>query len=282
MALEDSQQQTDEESLEAVLAEHPEVRELFAWLDRVEIGGVNPCFHVMLEAIVENQIRQDDPPEVKEAVSRLQAMGFRRHAAIGNVAHLFTQHLFPVLKDRTPFDHELYVRQLRLLGSAELSKVGRDDPCPCGSGKKFKKCCLPIADGIVADPRAGTLLLGWGSYTLDPDAVYADPQLAQMENRAAIAEFMEEQGCPDLALRYLLENVSCAEARGERGLLVNALEDVQRFCLDHPEYAELGLETTDRLILLAEGKWEKAALRRDRAVMTTARRRMRHRKVRRK
>jgi uncharacterized protein YecA (UPF0149 family) len=25
-------------------------------------------------------------------------------------------------------------------------KVGRNDPCPCGSGKKYKKCCLP-ADG---------------------------------------------------------------------------------------------------------------------------------------
>lgn len=23
----------------------------------------------------------------------------------------------------------------------DLSKVGRNDPCPCGSGKKFKKCC---------------------------------------------------------------------------------------------------------------------------------------------
>jgi SEC-C motif-containing protein len=22
-------------------------------------------------------------------------------------------------------------------------KVGRNDPCPCGSGKKFKKCCGP-------------------------------------------------------------------------------------------------------------------------------------------
>jgi len=24
----------------------------------------------------------------------------------------------------------------------QLSKVGRNDPCPCGSGKKYKKCCL--------------------------------------------------------------------------------------------------------------------------------------------
>ena len=23
-------------------------------------------------------------------------------------------------------------------------EVGRNEPCPCGSGKKYKKCCLPI------------------------------------------------------------------------------------------------------------------------------------------
>lgn len=27
------------------------------------------------------------------------------------------------------------------LEGIDLSKVGRNDPCPCGSGKKFKKCC---------------------------------------------------------------------------------------------------------------------------------------------
>lgn len=25
----------------------------------------------------------------------------------------------------------------------EMRDVGRNDPCPCGSGKKYKKCCLP-------------------------------------------------------------------------------------------------------------------------------------------
>lgn len=25
----------------------------------------------------------------------------------------------------------------------ERKKIGRNDPCPCGSGKKYKKCCLP-------------------------------------------------------------------------------------------------------------------------------------------
>ena len=23
-----------------------------------------------------------------------------------------------------------------------MGKIGRNDPCPCGSGKKYKKCCL--------------------------------------------------------------------------------------------------------------------------------------------
>ncbi len=39
-------------------------------------------------------------------------------------------------------------RRLNLLtglpevGALRRGKVGRNDPCPCGSGKKFKKCCL--------------------------------------------------------------------------------------------------------------------------------------------
>ncbi len=26
-------------------------------------------------------------------------------------------------------------------------QVGRNDPCPCGSGKKFKKCCMSKGKG---------------------------------------------------------------------------------------------------------------------------------------
>jgi SEC-C motif-containing protein len=38
----------------------------------------------------------------------------------------------------------VYVGQLQPKGQTvrrEQPKVGRNDPCPCGSGKKFKKCC---------------------------------------------------------------------------------------------------------------------------------------------
>ena len=33
-------------------------------------------------------------------------------------------------------------------------KVGRNDPCPCGSGKKYKKCCLGETSAAIALPAA--------------------------------------------------------------------------------------------------------------------------------
>ena len=29
-----------------------------------------------------------------------------------------------------------------------LPRVGRNDPCPCGSGKKYKKCHMPADTGV--------------------------------------------------------------------------------------------------------------------------------------
>ena len=42
---------------------------------------------------------------------------------------------------RKPFSADPYVRP--------EPKVGRNDPCPCGSGKKFKKCCAAASDALL-------------------------------------------------------------------------------------------------------------------------------------
>lgn len=40
-------------------------------------------------------------------------------------------------------DIEAELEEQKTLGQAtSRSKIGRNEPCPCGSGKKFKKCCL--------------------------------------------------------------------------------------------------------------------------------------------
>jgi hypothetical protein len=43
-----------------------------------------------------------------------------------------------------PIGQETYVR--------EIPKIGRNEPCPCGSGKKYKKCCLQKKAGTEVDP----------------------------------------------------------------------------------------------------------------------------------
>jgi uncharacterized protein YecA (UPF0149 family) len=36
-----------------------------------------------------------------------------------------------------------------------IKKVGRNEPCPCGSGKKFKKCCLQLVQSIPPKQMIG-------------------------------------------------------------------------------------------------------------------------------
>ncbi|MEF3168618.1 MAG: SEC-C domain-containing protein [Deltaproteobacteria bacterium] len=41
--------------------------------------------------------------------------------------------------------YKVYVRK--------YPKVGRNDPCPCGSGKKYKKCCLARDEAEESERR---------------------------------------------------------------------------------------------------------------------------------
>jgi tetratricopeptide (TPR) repeat protein len=33
-----------------------------------------------------------------------------------------------------------------------MAKIGRNDPCPCGSGKKYKRCCLAVDRAAMQRP----------------------------------------------------------------------------------------------------------------------------------
>ena len=46
-------------------------------------------------------------------------------------------------KKTTAAGSSLPVRDRTVPSVGREAKVGRNDPCPCGSGKKYKKCCLP-------------------------------------------------------------------------------------------------------------------------------------------
>lgn len=50
--------------------------------------------------------------------------------------------LIQYLELNQPFLQDFYITEKKEYRERnDITKVGRNDPCPCGSGKKFKKCC---------------------------------------------------------------------------------------------------------------------------------------------
>ncbi len=46
-----------------------------------------------------------------------------------------------IAKEGAPVPSPMAEAAKRREKAAVVAKVGRNDPCPCGSGKKYKKCC---------------------------------------------------------------------------------------------------------------------------------------------
>ena len=107
----------------------PEVREEFdadasrRWSEGSEWLG--------METVATEKGGPDDDEGVVEFIARYRVNGtvFEHHE----------RSLFKKLDGEWKFvDGELVKPQPKV---REQPKVGRNDPCPCGSGKKYKKCC---------------------------------------------------------------------------------------------------------------------------------------------
>ncbi|MEZ5665099.1 MAG: UPF0149 family protein [Burkholderiaceae bacterium] len=59
------------------------------------------------------------------------------------LAHQIPQAVLNIHAHWLPLRRAIYERQV---ATSLLPKTGRNEPCPCGSGKKFKKCCGAAAD----------------------------------------------------------------------------------------------------------------------------------------
>jgi HEAT repeat protein len=54
------------------------------------------------------------------------------------------------LRSRLAVDAGAFQSRAAIQSPARSTKIGRNDPCPCKSGKKHKKCCLGKAAGEIA------------------------------------------------------------------------------------------------------------------------------------
>lgn len=59
-------------------------------------------------------------------------------------------------------------------------KTGRNDPCPCGSGRKYKACCLPKDE---AAERAARSKQEAAAGAAEPAAAEAPPAAARKAQR---------------------------------------------------------------------------------------------------
>ena len=93
--------------------------------------------------------------------------------------------------------------------------VGRNDPCPCGSGRKFKKCCLHNPPG-TGDRTSGELRFEPGSYG-GPDGYM--PSLA----------CFKESSSGEKVYRFVLANPSSI-VDSEHDAVVQATTDFSEAC----------------------------------------------------
>ncbi len=102
------------------------------------------------------------------------------------------------------------------------NSIGRNDPCPCGSGRKYKKCCIdkeitwesdesgnvsrrvPMSDGLANELSAHMERLKgyYGRELQDDDLLFPDTQLEHVEHH--MSQAMQRAGI-DPALIYAFE-----------------------------------------------------------------------------
>ena len=113
------------------------------------------------------------------------------------------------------------------------SPVGRNDPCPCGSGRKYKNCCMKRGPGPPAPPGSG----GQASPPTDPaelmrraaDSFHADRldeatalcrQILQQNPRhaealAGVAQIAGKKGDWEQSIRLLRQSIAIDGARAD-------------------------------------------------------------------
>lgn len=207
------------------------------------VGDMNPLVHITLHATVEAQVEAADPPEVIPTLDAVIKAGFTRHRALHLVGQQLAMELFAVLGSSTP-DANRYQRRLSLIQHlAEdpklAQKTGRNSPCPCGSGKKFKRCCIDQLGDMDVDPDHWHFLLPSHRGYLAADYtghLPDDDPLRLMHNLSAVALALESQDDLHGALATY-DDIAEIAATTSPEFTQNAMADAVEFGLRHPTVA---------------------------------------------
>ncbi len=79
------------------------------------MGQGNPYLQAAVMETIDNQIRDNDPPETRRTLDRLRAEGFSRKDARIHIAQAVILEIWDTLKNRKEFNRERYLRNLKNL-----------------------------------------------------------------------------------------------------------------------------------------------------------------------
>ncbi len=77
--------------------------------------GYNPHAQRAILEVVENQLRDNDPPETRETLARLLREGHTEQQAKKLIAIIAAGEIYHVMKDQREFDQDGYIAALRRL-----------------------------------------------------------------------------------------------------------------------------------------------------------------------
>ncbi len=72
----------------------------------------NPRLKQALLEVIENQLRDSDPPETRQTLERLLASGYGREAAITQIAAALLEEMYEMLAQRIPFNRARFTQRL--------------------------------------------------------------------------------------------------------------------------------------------------------------------------
>ena len=75
----------------------------------------NPRLKALILEVVDNQIRDNDPPITKQTIKRLRRKGYSRKKAKEMIGSVVVKYIYDILKYGYDFDEEQYARDLKEL-----------------------------------------------------------------------------------------------------------------------------------------------------------------------
>lgn len=93
---------------------------------------------------INDSLKEQNPIETMTEDTQV-SLAFDKEKLYKNMVDAKADWLYELPQWNAIFDAEtqkrLYLEQKKSGTIRKEKKIGRNDPCPCGSGKKYKKCC---------------------------------------------------------------------------------------------------------------------------------------------